>query len=249
MKRINQSNDEILGHVQRNHQDMQKVTQIIQTIRDKTKIINDIVFQTKLLSFNASVEAARAGHQGKGFSVVADEIAKLAQVSGTAAQEIQGILESSSTTVDEIVQGTKTRISASIQQSSENINVGVERTASCSSALQEIVVNAEKANQLAEVIVGASARQSQSTSEISAAIQLLSTSTAQNSTLATGTSKQSSDMRQQSDILLEIVRQLEHEVYGSSQKKNKNIDSEIENHEATFTESEDPLTKSKYKAS
>jgi len=44
---------------------------LIETINQKTRVINDIVFQTKLLSFNASVEAARAGEHGKGFAVEA----------------------------------------------------------------------------------------------------------------------------------------------------------------------------------
>ncbi|MBC7465119.1 MAG: hypothetical protein H7256_03945 [Bdellovibrio sp.] len=50
----------------------------MEEIGNKTKVINDIVFQTKLLSFNASVEAARAGEHGKGFAVVAEEVGKLA---------------------------------------------------------------------------------------------------------------------------------------------------------------------------
>src|SRR5690606_14658037 len=58
------------------------------SVEEKTNMINDIVFQTKLLSFNASVEAARAGHHGKGFSVVAEEIGRLAETSGTSASAI-----------------------------------------------------------------------------------------------------------------------------------------------------------------
>ncbi|MFZ3231670.1 MAG: methyl-accepting chemotaxis protein [Pseudobdellovibrio sp.] len=219
MKKINESNDEILGHVEQNHKDMQQVIQIIQTIREKTRVINDIVFQTKLLSFNASVEAARAGEAGKGFAVVAGEIAKLAQMSGGAAQEIAGILESSSSTVNKIVEGTKVRISASVKQSSSNIQSGVECTSLCSIALDEIVENAEKASQLADVILKTSASQSQGTNEINSAIELLSNSTAKNASLATGTSQESFEMKHQSDILLEIIGSLENEVHGSKAKK------------------------------
>lgn len=246
MKKINVSNDEILGHVEQNYEDMQQVTRIIQTISEKTKIINDIVFQTKLLSFNASVEAARAGEHGKGFAVVAEEIAKLAEVSGNASKEISGILDSSSTTVNTIVESTKTRISVSVKQSSENIKVGVDRTASCAQALQEIVTHAEKASQLAEVIVESSTRQSQSTTEINTAIGLLSNATAQNSSLATGTAKESSDMKEQSDILLEIVERLEYEVHGSNPKKKSAEQSTDSNDESP--EHAEVLTKSKYKA-
>ena len=68
---------------------------LISEIGNKTKVINDIVFQTKLLSFNASVEAARAGEHGKGFSVVAEEVGNLAHMSGNSAKEITQLLESS----------------------------------------------------------------------------------------------------------------------------------------------------------
>ena len=66
---------------------------IIQEIEDKTKAIDEIVFQTKLLSFNASVEAERAGEHGRGFSVVAQEVGNLAQLSGKSAAEINEILK------------------------------------------------------------------------------------------------------------------------------------------------------------
>ncbi|MGE0526529.1 MAG: methyl-accepting chemotaxis protein, partial [Bdellovibrionales bacterium] len=60
---------------------LQSFEEIIRSIREKTQVINDIVFKTQLLSFNASIEAARAGQYGRGFAVVAEEVGKLAQLS------------------------------------------------------------------------------------------------------------------------------------------------------------------------
>lgn len=63
--------------------------QLSQTIGERIKIINEIAFQTKILSLNAAVEAANAGKHGLGFGVVAEEVKKLAEISTEAAVEIE----------------------------------------------------------------------------------------------------------------------------------------------------------------
>ncbi|OYZ18063.1 MAG: hypothetical protein B7Y39_14270 [Bdellovibrio sp. 28-41-41] len=89
---VTQTSNRLQISVAEGLKEISSVTQTMQEIREKAKIINEIVFQTKLLSFNASVEAARAGEHGKGFAVVADEMGKLARASGSAAKEIEEIL-------------------------------------------------------------------------------------------------------------------------------------------------------------
>lgn len=92
---VNQSSSRLQKSVSEGLTEISSVTKTMQEIREKAKVINEIVFQTKLLSFNASVEAARAGEHGKGFAVVAEEMGNLAKASGSAAKEIEEILNSS----------------------------------------------------------------------------------------------------------------------------------------------------------
>jgi methyl-accepting chemotaxis protein len=73
-------------------------------IVDIITVINDIAFQTNLLSLNAAVEAARAGDQGRGFAVVASEVRNLAQRSGVSAREIGALIRD---TVESVQNGTK----------------------------------------------------------------------------------------------------------------------------------------------
>jgi len=102
---------ESMSSIQQANQQLQQMSEIIQEIGNKTNVINDIVFKTQLLSFNASIEAARAGQHGRGFAVVAEEVGNLAKMSGNAAQEISSLLQDSEKQVSDIVRSTSDRVS------------------------------------------------------------------------------------------------------------------------------------------
>ena len=87
-----------------------EIEDIMSQMSDKLSVINDIVFKTQLLSFNASIEAARAGQHGRGFAVVAEEVGSLALSSGTASKEIQNLLENSGGKVNQIVSQIQSRV-------------------------------------------------------------------------------------------------------------------------------------------
>ena len=87
-----------------------EIEDIMSQMSDKLSVINDIVFKTQLLSFNASIEAARAGQHGRGFAVVAEEVGSLALSSGTASKEIQSLLENSGGKVNQIVSQIQSRV-------------------------------------------------------------------------------------------------------------------------------------------
>lgn len=218
MRRIEQSNKQILADVEQSHTEMEGISTIMQTIGSKAQVINEIVFQTKLLSFNASVEAARAGEQGKGFSVVAEEIATLARVSGEAAKDIGDILDSSSKNVGEILGKMKSRIGGVVSNSSSMISEGVSRTHVCAEALSGILEAAEQASSLAANIASAVTEQESSIKEINKAVGQLTDLTSQNSSLAENTRHEASSLMSRADDLEALVTTIEIEVKGAANK-------------------------------
>ncbi len=181
MEAISTSNDEIMTQVNHSNQQMTEIIRVIQEIGSKTKVINEIVFQTKLLSFNASVEAARAGEHGKGFAVVAEEVGNLAQMSGNAAKEISEMLDSSISKVESIVNDSKHKVANLVSSGKEKVEAGVDTARQCSGVLDEIVQNVSRVTGLAQEIAQASKEQAQGVGEINKAMNQLGAVTQQNS--------------------------------------------------------------------
>jgi methyl-accepting chemotaxis protein len=170
MSQINESNNNIMTQINHSNDQMGEIVKVIQEIETKTKVINDIVFQTKLLSFNASVEAARAGEQGKGFAVVAEEVGNLAQMSGNAAKEISEMLASSVHKVEAIVQETKSKVDVLISDGKEKVAAGTKVAEECGEVLAEIVINVTSVATMASEISNASFEQSKGIQEITKAM-------------------------------------------------------------------------------
>ena len=115
-----------LGHsmdsISEANSSLQEIAEIISSINQKTSVINEIVFKTQLLSFNASIEAARAGQYGKGFAVVAEEVGNLAQMSGDAAREIELLITNSEKKVDSTLGLIQRRVKEGSVVSAEAVN-------------------------------------------------------------------------------------------------------------------------------
>lgn len=209
---ISKNNESFNFFMTKNNDELNEMVQVITSIADKTKVINDIVFQTKLLSFNASVEAARAGEQGKGFAVVAEEIGNLAQMSGNAANEIKAQLDESIVKVNKIVSTTKSQVDVLINDGKEKIKLGIEKARLCDDVLNEISSTSSSAESLVAEVAYASKEQSQGIAEVNKAMGQIDEVTNQNaiasqsvSTNATQVMELSHSIKETADRLLFLV--------------------------------------------
>jgi len=121
-------------------------------------VIRGIAEQTNLLALNAAIEAARAGEQGRGFAVVADEVRTLASRTQESTQEIQQMIES-------LQSGTKAAVIA-MDSSRNQAQAGVEKISIAGDALSTIVSGIEHINDMNAQIASAAEEQSAVSEEI-----------------------------------------------------------------------------------
>lgn len=206
---INRNNDLFNEFMAKNNEELNEMVKVIMNISEKTKVINDIVFQTKLLSFNASVEAARAGEQGKGFAVVAEEVGNLAQMSGNAANEIKGLLEDSIVKVNQIVSTTKTEVEKLVGEGKQKIQMGVEKARDCDAALAEINKTVSEVESLVSEVAHASSEQSQGIEEVNKAMGQIDEVTNQNTIAAESVSTNATQVMQLSNAIKDTSDKLQ----------------------------------------
>jgi methyl-accepting chemotaxis protein len=214
IQEIAESNQQFFDEINSSNEELRVIIKIISDITDRTKVINDIVFQTRLLSFNASVEAARAGEHGKGFAVVAEEIGKLAAVSGTSAKEINDILGQATNQVEGIISKMSSRVGALTTKAKAQLESGEAITQDCVASLNTIVENVTEMSMMMNEISLAITEQGKGYAEITKSIGQIDEGVNHGLGLSEETSSHAHKLNDQVAELKKIVHTIEIEVLG-----------------------------------
>lgn len=167
-------------------------------IGDIIKIITAISEQTNLLALNAAIEAARAGEAGRGFSVVADEIRKLADGSNNAAKEISELVKEN--------QFKSASAVSSVDEVEKKVSIGVNIASEVGQSIQNIIKNIQDIAGEIEQIDNANEQQAQSSKEIEKAISNIATTSNE---IAGGTENISASIEEELSTMTEMEKTTE----------------------------------------
>ena len=168
----------------------------ISTVLD---VIGAIAEQTNLLALNAAIEAARAGEQGRGFAVVADEVRTLAGRTQESTAEINHI-------IDKLQQGTRDAVKI-VNTSYDQAKHVVEQAMAPGSPLNIVTESVAKIDSMSQEIVAATKRQQSTVQEVSGNMATINQLNEQNSNNTTQTLAAANDLSNMSVRLEELARQ------------------------------------------
>lgn len=157
-----------------------------QQIANVVAVIKEVADQTNLLALNAAIEAARAGEQGRGFAVVADEVRKLAERTASSTQEIARTIETMRASASNAVQGMQGAVS--------EVSVGVERAQEANESIRQIGDGSRRAVGMVEEIATAIREQGTATNNIAVQVEKIAQMSEESSAAADESARAARDL-------------------------------------------------------
>lgn len=167
MRRSLESVSRVVQIVQTSNNTLNELSESIAKVGLVTNVIREIADQTNLLALNAAIEAARAGEQGRGFAVVADEVRSLAERTSESTSHIAQIVGE--------IQKTALSAVASMSDAVQEVEQGIDMLQQSNASLQQITAASQSVTDAASHIASATNEQSTATEDVAKNMEHIST--------------------------------------------------------------------------